>query len=290
MRRILLLFLLAMPWLLPAQTNSAEQEVVAVIRQLFNGMRAADSAQVHAVFHPEMRLMTTQTDKAGNPQLSMADINRFLASIGTSRPAMLDERIWSYQVRIDQRLATVWTPYSFYVGDKFSHCGVNAFQLFNGTRGWQIIQITDTRSTTNCREGQPQEGQELRETLNAFIDDWHRASATADEEAYFNAMTEDAVFIGTDMTERWLRDELRAWAKSAFEKDVAWAFTVKERHITLAVDGSAAWWDELLDTAMGPCRATGVLEFTPAGWKIKHYQLSVTVPNDKINKLKKLQK
>ena len=48
-------------------------------------------------------------------------------------------------------------------------------------------------------------------------------------------------------------------------------------------DGKMAWWDELLDTWMGVCRGSGVLIQTEQGWKIKHYNLAVTIPNDKIN-------
>ena len=95
-------------------------------------------------------------------------------------------------------------------------------------------------------------------------------------------MTPDAVYIGTDTTERWLRDTFRTWSAFAFEREVAWDFTASQRNVNLSKDGNIAWWDELLVTWMGPCRATGVLTDTAEGWKITHYQLSVTVPNDLI--------
>lgn len=41
-----------------------------------------------------------------------------------------------------------------------------------------------------------------------------------------------------------------------------------------------AWFDEQLDTQMGVCMSSGVLAKTSQGWKIKHYQLSIAVPND----------
>ncbi|MBS9766494.1 MAG: nuclear transport factor 2 family protein [Flavobacteriaceae bacterium] len=46
-----------------------------------------------------------------------------------------------------------------------------------------------------------------------------------------------------------------------------------------------AWFDELLDTWMGICRGSGVLEKTAKGWKIRHYVLSVTVPNEDTQKV-----
>lgn len=53
-------------------------------------------------------------------------------------------------VRTDGDLATVWVPYAFYVGDDFSHCGTNAFQLARLDGAWSIIRVTDTRRPDNC--------------------------------------------------------------------------------------------------------------------------------------------
>ena len=63
---------------------------------------------------------------------------------------MWDERIGDIDVRIDGGLATAWMPYAFYLGDRFSHCGVNAFHLTLTSEGWKILHITDTRRTTDC--------------------------------------------------------------------------------------------------------------------------------------------
>jgi hypothetical protein len=40
--------------------------------------------------------------------------------------------------------------YSFFAGPRFSHCGIDAFQLFRGPGGWKIFQLTDTRRRTGC--------------------------------------------------------------------------------------------------------------------------------------------
>jgi hypothetical protein len=40
--------------------------------------------------------------------------------------------------------------YVFYVGDRFSHCGVDSFQLVRISAGWRIIQIADTRRKEGC--------------------------------------------------------------------------------------------------------------------------------------------
>jgi len=125
--------------------------------------------------------------------------------------------------------------------------------------------------------------QSAEEQINQFLDNWHHAAATADEDTFFGSMTQNARYIGTDESENWQRDELREWSKQFFEKDSAWDFRKKERHIYLYSDKKLAWFDETLETWMGICRGSGVVILTEDGWKIQHYVLSVAVPNDKID-------
>lgn len=128
---------------LAAQT-AQEQEVRAVIDRLFDGMRAADSAAVRAVFHPDARLQTTAV-RDGQPVLRTDSLARFLRAVGTPRTEVWDERIANVEIRADGELASAWMDYAFYVDDRFSHCGVNALQFARTPAGWQIIQIADTR-------------------------------------------------------------------------------------------------------------------------------------------------
>lgn len=129
----------------------------------------------------------------------------------------------------------------------------------------------------------PLTAQSPEQEIDSLLDNWHHAAAVADEEVFFGSMTPDARYIGTDETENWERDELREWSKAAFERDSAWDFKKKTRNIYVGSDGKFAWFDETLDTWMGICRGSGVLERTGSGWKIRHYVLSVAVPNDKID-------
>jgi uncharacterized protein (TIGR02246 family) len=93
--------------------------------------------------------------------------------------------------------------------------------------------------------------------VNAVLDDWHRAAAQADEARYFSHFTSDAVYLGTDATERWTRDEFRAWAHPYFAKGKAWNFTPSSRHVSLSKDGSVAWFDEVLATPnLGPAQSS----------------------------------
>lgn len=116
--------------------------------------------------------------------------------------------------------------------------------------------------------------------VNSALNSWHKAAADADFNAYFNAMTDDAIFIGTDATENWNKTAFMAYAKPHFDKGKAWSFISIERHIYFNRNYTIAWFDELLNTQMKICRGSGILVLENGKWKIQHYVLSMTIPND----------
>ena len=125
-------------------------------------------------------------------------------------------------------------------------------------------------------------------TVNTVLDNWHKAAAEAKFDNYMNAMTDDAIYIGTDATEDWNKKEFMTFAKPYFDKGKAWSFTALERHIYFDKSGKTAWFDELLNTQMKICRGSGVLVKINGEWKIKHYVLSMTIPNDNTNEVLKI--
>ena len=130
--------------------NRSEEEVMAVIQLLFDGMRAADSTAVRSVFHDTARLQVPN-NRDGQPHIRTVPIDDFVAAVGSPHEEVWNEQIWDWEVRIDDNLATVWNQYAFYLGDNLDHCGVDAFQLFQGADGWRIIQVADTQRTEGCQ-------------------------------------------------------------------------------------------------------------------------------------------
>lgn len=126
---------------------------------------------------------------------------------------------------------------------------------------------------------------ELKEKINTILDSWHKAATEANFKNYFDLMADDAIFIGTDATENWTKPEFEAYAKPHFDKGKAWNFTSLERHIYFNKEKTLAWFDELLDTQMKICRGSGVLVLVKGKWKIQHYVLSMTVPNEVSDKV-----
>lgn len=118
--------------------------------------------------------------------------------------------------------------------------------------------------------------------ISRLLDGWHEAAARADFDGYFGAMAEKAVFIGTDATENWDKKAFMAFSKPYFDQGKAWSFRAVERNIYVGETGETAWFDELLDTWMQLCRGSGVAIRQNGEWKIAHYVLSLTVPNERI--------
>lgn len=114
----------------------------------------------------------------------------------------------------------------------------------------------------------------------ATLDSFHRAAANADTAAYFAAMTNDVVFLGTDGSERWQGSEFRDFAAAHFSAGQGWTYVPVQRDITVSANGDIAWFDELLQNeGLGTCRGSGVLVKSTNGWKIAQYNLSVPIPN-----------
>ncbi|WP_282164544.1 nuclear transport factor 2 family protein [Cellulophaga baltica] len=131
---------------------------------------------------------------------------------------------------------------------------------------------------------------DAKKEVNKVMDAWHKAAAEADFDAYFNLMTTDGVFIGTDATENWQNDAFKEFSKPYFDKGKAWSFSALERNVYVNSTEDFAWFDELLDTQMKICRGSGVLKKINGEWKIAHYVLSIAVPNDKVYALIALKK
>ena len=121
--------------------------------------------------------------------------------------------------------------------------------------------------------------QEIR-SINRMLDSWHERAAVADT-TYFDLFSENAIYLGTDAKEIWTAQEFKDLYIDYFMRGNAWNFKKKDRNVYLGDYGHYGWADEILDTWMGLCRGTAVLEKNQQGkWRIKHYSLTVLVPND----------
>lgn len=113
--------------------------------------------------------------------------------------------------------------------------------------------------------------------INTVLDGYHQAAASGDWDTYFDLMSDDGVFLGTDASERWTKSEFQNYASTRS----GWVYTPQQRNINITPDGSSAWFDELLASQnYGTSRGTGILIRTSDGWRISQYNLTFPIPND----------
>jgi hypothetical protein len=133
-----------------AQKEAEETLIKQTINQLFDGMRKSDSTLLLSGFTNNAVLQTITKNKSGKVIVRTEELSNFVKSITMPHAEVYDERIVFTKILIDDNLASVWTDYKFYVGDKFSHCGVNSFQLVKVDNSWKIVYLIDTRRKDNC--------------------------------------------------------------------------------------------------------------------------------------------
>jgi Putative lumazine-binding len=136
----------------PALAQTPEQDVMAVVHRLFDGMRKGDSAMVRSVFDSSVRFLSV-SERDGVPTAAARSVDAFVAAVGKPHEQVYDERIWDPEIEVDSGLAAVWTKYAFYLGDTFSHCGVDVFGLVQRPGGWRIVYLADTERHTGCWRG-----------------------------------------------------------------------------------------------------------------------------------------
>jgi predicted enzyme related to lactoylglutathione lyase len=134
---------------LRAQQTDDQKAVLAAIEQLFNALKADDTAGMRAVMHPQGRIIQTGT-REGAPFARVNALNDFLTGIGNAKGRGLEERVYTPEIRIDDNLAVAWVYYDFRVGGQISHCGVDAYHLVRTAEGWRILEIVDTQRREAC--------------------------------------------------------------------------------------------------------------------------------------------
>lgn len=133
------------------KNDTAQYEVYQLIVKLFDGMRSGDSLMVRSCFFHEVEMRTAFTNKKGEAVLKKNDLQQFINAVGTPHNEVWNEKIWATEIRINGNLAQVWTKYAFFLDDKFSHCGVDAFHCTKTKNGWKIFHLTDTRQYDKCQ-------------------------------------------------------------------------------------------------------------------------------------------
>lgn len=120
-----------------------------------------------------------------------------------------------------------------------------------------------------------------RGAIDAVLDAFHAAAATADEGRYLATLADSVVFLGTAPGERWEGEAWHEFVHSLFSRGKGWTYVPSARTVGIAADERTAWFDETVENDhYGACRGTGVLRRTDDGWKIQQYNLTIPVPDE----------
>lgn len=151
-KAIVFFIFFAFSFIVKAQDTTQENEIKNTIETFFDGLHKGDSTIVTSTLHSSIKIQTTHTNKKGENILITESKEKLLKNIANKNPDHTYlEKLLSYTIKIDGNLASVWTPYEFYLNNKFSHCGANSFQLFNNGKKWKIIYLADMRRRGNCK-------------------------------------------------------------------------------------------------------------------------------------------
>ncbi len=145
MKKILTLSLL-LTGTIPALADE-HHEAVTPIKQMFNAMREHDGAKLIAQFSKQAKLERITKEN----KIHQSDLAKFAKTVSQSSK-YLDEQLLEIKVSQSGNLASVWTPFAFYLDGKLSHCGVNSFQLIQQDEQWKIHYLIDNVHQGDCQQ------------------------------------------------------------------------------------------------------------------------------------------
>jgi len=136
---------------LAADPATEEQAVLAAVQKFFDGMTVRDVDAMRSVLVPEGRILAVRYQLDGSVKTRGSTNGEFLDRLSDSTEIWL-ERMWEPTVLVHKDMAVVWTSYDFHRDGKFSHCGVDAFNLVKLDGCWKICNGTYTVEPEGCAQ------------------------------------------------------------------------------------------------------------------------------------------
>ena len=253
--------------------SATELAIDTVIKKYFVGINTQDTTLIKSMLAPAAEIKSV--NEVGEIQTLSHD--EYIDMLLDQQKGDFEEKIGYRHIWHDQEFAQAWMKYEFQIDDYLVHCGIKNFLFTRVDGDWGIVQITDTKHR-QCDSLIL----DLETAIDSTADNWHHAAATSNSYVFFDLMTADATFSGIDTGDVLTKSELKEFTKPAFNAKSAWTYLPIERRVTISENGQLAWFEEELETSFGLAQGTGVMKLMPEGWKIRYYQISVTVPNRKL--------
>jgi hypothetical protein len=141
-----------------APTDFQRAEILATVQGFFDAL-GGDADKLSEVMMPDVTMRSNGIEEDGTVTSSTSTVEGLRGRIVSSGSRMV-ERMFDPRVMVSGPIATVWTPYDFYTGGEFSHCGIDIVTLLHTQEGWRIISLDWSRQQPpDCQlhpDGPPQ--------------------------------------------------------------------------------------------------------------------------------------
>ena len=126
-----------------------KQQIIAVINKFFESLEKKDSLMMRQTTLDEAQIWRRYSEE--KPVRSdfrySKDFLPKMQALPNVKEIALD-----FVINIHKGMASAWVPYEFYIDEKFSHCGVDIFTLFEMDGNWKIISVAYTVEKEHCEE------------------------------------------------------------------------------------------------------------------------------------------
>ncbi len=150
MKKLLLFILITLSLEAFAQKKHTqeEKEILLKVQQFFDALEKQDT-----VLFKSILLMDGQTwaisEKENIVKYSMRQFRDIMKTfINPAR--IIQERMLSSEIKIHDRIAMAWVPYTLDISGKFSHCGIDIFTMLKTSEGWKIASAAYTVEPDGC--------------------------------------------------------------------------------------------------------------------------------------------
>lgn len=126
--------------------GSDEADIVGTLQRLFDALESGDAELLRSVTDSSLVMHYAEVvdGQTTHASVTLDGLAERIASAEEPPVERMVERMWDPVVLMDGPLATIWTPYDFYVGDTFSHCGIDVANLIRTEDGWKIVGLSWT--------------------------------------------------------------------------------------------------------------------------------------------------
>jgi hypothetical protein len=149
MKKIVLLLALTIAFRTYSQDSEIadKQRIKYVIHQFFESLEKKDSVLMQETTTDEAQIWRRYNNKKPiemDMRFSKDDLPKMHTLPKVKEVAL------EFEISVGDGIAMAWVPYEFWVEDKFSHCGIDAFTLFEMDGNWKIISAAYTVEKENC--------------------------------------------------------------------------------------------------------------------------------------------